>query len=321
MFMLFPEMPIFEKTTLMKNFLPEPGKYGKRILWGTALTTLTWLGCDMGPGLKASAGGAAREDEDSDQDPERIRKLNAQSEWRALKAVWKYLDAVEPGKDADSLTAYTPYFYSGSDNYEKCWQTSDSLSKIMGQIEPGLYRLTQEKLADSAEIEILLKVIHGRIEYIYTGFRSMMMRMMPPPGQVEREQRIVDLEFRIDRIRRLQKSGALDEEEAKLALDIVMDDLKTYEALDILGSSSPSFLYHGMLYRESENDTIPVFTRAVNEFDRQRRSFLESYRPEKADEAQKQTYLAYEKAHRELAGLNALQPSLRELLHDLMFND
>jgi hypothetical protein len=258
-------------------------------------------------------------DENSDGDPIRIQDLNKEADWLKFKAIWKNLDTISPTKqEGDFPTVYYYIYNEGGDPY----RMADSINKLITGLEPKMYRLVEKSLIDSAEVRLLVTTAKARVDYIFTGYNSMITRMMPPPGQVRREGAIADLEMRIDSLLMLKAKGKVADDELDLALKNVYRELATYGYLEIV-TKNERVGYSDELYfmTLTNKDTTDLVSLSIADFENQRAEFLKKYKPEKADESEKQLFEAYERTHKELTAFKAILPKYAELVRDLSFND
>jgi hypothetical protein len=293
----------------------------KNYFLSVLIIALTLIGCNFDR-TSANAGegaGLCGKENDGKDDPQRVKDLNKTQEWLGFKAFWKNLDAVEPG-DTSKFMGWQPYYAGPDHNWEDANRRFDSSSKMISKIEPQLYSLVKKELLDSMEVSLLVNACQMRIEYIYSGFKSMITRMMPPPGQVEKESSIFELERRIDGLLKLKKEEKIDEGELKQAMDSINIEMKTFGLLDIVGRNR-NYTYWGGYTQPGEPDSTDVFKREVAAFEKERSEFMKTYKPEKATEEEKNVFNAYERTHRELQDFSTLYPGFCDLLKDLILND
>jgi hypothetical protein len=283
---------------------------------------LAVIGCSFD---KTTARAGDPEDSSDDEmngedDPIRVKELNKTSEWLSFKALWKNLDLVEPSKkNGDAI--YLMYQYTDRDDYQELNRQSDSLTKLVDVLEPRLYKLSDKGLIDSVEVELLCNACRSRIEYIFVGFHSMLTRMMPPPGQVEKESNIVELEKRIDLLLELRKKGRVNEEELNLAVENIKGDIRLYGALDVLTSGLGYRIYNVEFFRDSAESGDAYMQKVIASFEESRLNFLKKYDPKKADETEKSLFETYERTHLDIERYKAILPRVGELLNDLILND
>lgn len=258
-------------------------------------------------------------DQNQDGDPIRIKELNQNRDWLQFKAIWKNLDTISPhNPQGDEV----PVFYYTWSSEEEPYRMSDSIGKLIKDLEPKLYGLVEKQLLDSAEVKLLVATVQARISYFFMGYLSMITRMMPPPGQVRKEGAIADLEIRIDALLKMKEQGKIETDELEPALENIYAEIRTFGYLDIL-TRSRRLGYDDELFFMTipTKDTANLVQLSIDEFEKERADFLKKYKPERADDDQKLLFEAYERAHQELVAFQAILPKYSELVKDLVFND
>jgi hypothetical protein len=256
-------------------------------------------------------------------DSSRIKALNNTPEWKEFKLFWKDLDNIQPGEMTSPDAIYHTYGYSENDDYQKKYELSEALRKQNEQLTTQLNRLIKPGLLDSMEPTFLFELCNQRIRYIYQGHTSMMTRMMPSPGIVEKERSITMLEFKIDTLLNLRKKGSIDSLELNLALNNIISEVKTAGILGIIDRYHMLAWFPDRFYNNPENtgDTINVIDRTVLDFQRSYTEFLKTYDASAADDSQKQRHEAYIAIKTELDAYVKLYPGFCELIVDLIVND
>ncbi len=253
-------------------------------------------------------------------DSKRIKELNKTQEWKEFKAFWKDLDNVKPGKDA-RIDGFM-YAYREGEDYEKKNKLVEKLRKKNKDLKDSLDILVKKGLLHPLEPTFLYEICNSRIQYIYYGKTSMMTRMMPSPGVIEKETTMAMLEFKIDTLLNMEKKGKIDTAELKLAMDNILQEIKKANILNI-------FDYHKMLFylpspflneQSEKHDTIAVVDRTILDFNNSYKEFMKKYNASKADKSQKEMYERYEAIKKELDTYSEIYPQFSELIKDLVGN-
>jgi hypothetical protein len=291
------------------------------------MIAMALLGCSFdssNAGSNKDAPGCNRDATGKD-DPERIRELNKTSEWKEFKTFWKNLDAIEPGSKTDTnVYSYAPYIATKESDYEKRHVLTDYLKKKIDTLAIQLQPLVEMKLLDSLELKLLRETCLSRVTNIYYGNTSMMMRMIPPPGQVEKEKSIANLELRIDLLLGLKKKNKIDSSELKQALDNIQNEIKKFSILEIIGRKGFSYYPYDYGYGDFDKtkaDSMSVLDRTIWEFEKSYEKFMKTYNAAKADENSKQIYDNYSRSKKELSDFSLVYPQYRDLIKDLTVND
>lgn len=284
------------------------------------LIALSFIGCDFGiSGTKDNSDQSL--DINRKDDPERIKILNQTGEWKAFKTAWKNLDAVEPANDKDSGN-YSYGSYATLADGERGWEISDAIAKKMDSLSGNLQSLVDKKLIDSLEVKLLRNLCSSRSEYLFFGFRSMMTRMMPPPGLIEKEKSVAALEFRIDMLLKLEKRGKIDSTELELALKNIDNEIRKFSLLDIIGEAGLNYYsYDYIISGDSKTDTINVVNRTITDFEKAYSTFMKEYNPAKADEQAKLMHETYIRTKTEMDEFSGIFPKFCDLIRDLVANE
>jgi len=291
------------------------------------LIALAFIGCDI------SGSNAKNNNEDLVQnknnpgkdDPERIKELNKTNEWKEFKQFWKSLDAIEPGVPFDSLKnySYMPYAKAKSKDADM-YDLAERMRKKIDAFQPGLQSLADKNLLDTLEIKLLKQICQSRISYIFFGSTSMMTRMVPLPGLLEKERSILVLEHRIDLLLDLKKKGKIDSTELKKTIANINIEIGKFSVLEIIGRNHLEYYPYDYGYGDfdkSKADTISVLDRSILNFDKSYNEFMHKYDAAKADEQAKLTFDSYIRTKMELDIFSRIRPQFYELIKDLVVND
>jgi hypothetical protein len=256
-------------------------------------------------------------------DSTRIKALNNTPEWKEFKSFWKDLDNIQPGEKASHDAFMQSYVFREFEDYQKNHELGNSLRQKNEQLKIQLTRLVKPGLLDSMEPTFLFELCNQRIQYIYYGNTSMMSRMMPSPGTLEREKSIAMLEFKIDTLLNLEKKGSIDSLELKQALDNIITEVKTAGILGIIANHRMLAYFPDRFYinPDTTNNSITVIDRTVLDFQNSYDGFMKNYDDSNADDSQKQRYETYVAIKKELDAYAKLYPGFCELIADLILND
>jgi hypothetical protein len=294
----------------------------KNFFFSSLLIALAFFGCNF-------TGGSSQNNENDPEfmndfrgasDSLRIKELNKTLEWKEFKSFWKSMDALEPG-NAPNNYYFSPYLSKGNSDYQKLYDLSDSLNKKIGKLEPKLQVLVHENLLDSLESGLLKRICDARVKIMCFGSVSMLTRMMPPPGLMEREQSINAFEYKIDTLLMLKKQNKIDKNELEIALSNVQMEIKKFTLLDLMGEAG--FLKYSYDFG-SENasaDTMNIIDKSLLDFEKSYTEFMKKYNPAKADAEQKQLYDKYVATKKELDGFTKNYSAFCDLIKDLVVND
>jgi hypothetical protein len=254
-------------------------------------------------------------------DSKRIKELNKTKEWKEFKIFWKNLDNVEPSKGA-GINSFQSYSYAENEDYNQKYKMVDSLRKRNEELKNNLNNLVKSNLLDPLEPIYLFNICNSRIQYIYYGNTSMMTRMMPSQGLIEKEKSLVMLEFKIDTLLNLEKKGKIDTSELKLAMDNILKEVRTVSILEILDQQKMLYYYPGYLDKNenNSNDTNTIVDKTILDFNKSYKEFMKKYNASKADKSQKELYERYDTIKRELDKYIAIYPQFCELIKDLIVN-
>ena len=257
------------------------------------------------------------------KDSPRIKALNNTPEWKEFKSYWKDLDNIQPGENSSPDAFYQTYGYREGDDYQKKYEMAEALRQQNEQLKTQLNRLVKPGLLDSLEPTFLFELCNQRIQYIYYGNTSMMTRMMPSPGILEKERSVAMLEYKIDTLLNLEKKGSIDSLELKQALDNIITEVKTAGILGIIDHHRMLAYFPDRFYNnpDTTGETITVIDRTVLDFQKSYDGFMKTYNASNADNSQKQRYEAYVAIKTELDAYAKLYPGFCELIADLIVND
>lgn len=271
---------------------------------------------------------------------ERIKKLNETAEWKAFKGFWKELDLIEPkyeksgngpsdlmGEYIDSKKAgelqqemAKVFGYENYDDFrgeilfnKAIDENLNPASLSPSSAASGLKELVQENKISLEEMKILAKVCDKRLEYLYYGFSSMMMRMMPSRALIESEKNIEDLEQKIDMLFKLGNSGKVSEEEFNTALANIQNDIKLFLVWDTVNSNYSRLPYGYSLYDLSDGQRLEKIDAIEKRID----EYYAEYKKEKEGRELSDMDDAYQKTKNEIEKMKNIFPALDELVADL----
>jgi hypothetical protein len=294
----------------------------KNFFFTSLLIALAFFGCNFTGGSSQNKESDMENINDLKEptDSVRLQELNKTQEWKEFKSFWKSLDELEPG-NAPNNYYFSPYLSKGNNDYQKLYDLSDSLNKKIGKLEPKLQVLVNEKLLDSLEAGLLKRTCDARVKIMCFGSVSMLTRMMPPPGLMEREQSINAFEYTIETLLMLKNNNKIDKNEFELALSNVQTEIKKFTLLDLMGEAG--FLKYSYEFgsENSSADTMNIIDKSLLDFEKSYNEFIKKYNPAKADAEQKQLYDKYVATKKDLDGFTKNYPAFCDLMKDLIVND
>ncbi|MBU0707221.1 hypothetical protein KKG41_02505 [Patescibacteria group bacterium] len=280
-------------------------KYG--LFMSTILIVLGLSGCDIISDKITSENNNSIQN--TEYLPDRIQKLNKQIEWTNFVTFWQKLDFIKPNEGKDEFDLFGEY-YSAITTEDR----ENFLNKLAVLIESLKNMEMDEILITDIEIDLLENICQTRIEYMSSGFTSLLMRMMPPTTITDKENSIMDLERKIDTLIELRTDGKINEAEYQDALGIIKEDIEMYSITDTI-STNYIYYYSSNLYSASANRTSEDH---INEFEDHYATYLlnkvdansNTYYPEDLDKK----YLETKKTIEEI---KVALPNLNELVEDL----
>jgi hypothetical protein len=299
----------------------------KNFFYTSLLIALTFLGCNF---PQTNAKDQKNDDGQSNQlfgkdDPEFIRELNKTSEWKDFKKEWKSLDIIEPSVDYDSaIYSYSPYIRNKENDYERTYKEVTEIRNNLDSLTKELKVLTNKNLIDTLEVKLLNEICLARVEYLYYGFTSMLTRMIPAPGMLEKEKSIAGLEHRIDLLLKLNKKGAIDTVEFNKAMDNIDKETRKFSILEIISKKFYKYYPYDYSYRkfdESKKDTLNILDRSVIDFETSYKEFMGKYDAKSNDQVQKDLYNAYVTSKTELDWFMKNEQHFYAIIKDLIAND
>ena len=270
--------------------------------------------------------------------PIKIQELNKTSEWKSLKAFWKKLDLIEPGKENRNDPYYFEYKYTDSIEVKEAEELRQEMAETFGYKNYDnfrgeiLYNITEEAKTSSKtgikklvsegkvlplEMEILAKICNERMDYMTMGFSSITTRMIISEIVIEKENSIAGLEHKIDLLIELCNNGKVSKDEFEIALDNIQNEIEAFVILDAIKSNYLPI--HEYSYRNIENfdedsaieEYVAVFEQHYLDYkDEKKKSFYSGYDAEEVDKM-------YLKTKNEIKEIKKVLPALRELVADL----
>jgi hypothetical protein len=169
---------------------------------------------------------------------DRARVIAALPEWPGIRSIWRELDLIEPRGTTILGTDEPPtqlYSFGSMD-----WGKGNLMIQKVSGLGEGMTSALEAEGISTIELDLLLRVIHLRIELMSTGLPSMMTRMMPPPIEYDKGELIEELERRIDHLLILGDTGMLSVGQVRSATDSI---LGTFVSLSIVNAVSENYGY------------------------------------------------------------------------------
>ncbi|MFH0952419.1 MAG: hypothetical protein V1838_04510 [Patescibacteria group bacterium] len=302
--------------------IKEYKKYG--LFMSTLLIALTLSGCDLlkkTDKTKTTTNQHEAAQQIIENQSNRIKVLDSKQEWKYFKTFWQKLDYINPKEEAgdDAYTFLGEYFNAITQEQAELYK--GELTTLIS----GLQGMMQEELILSdTEIDLIEKICVERINYMSSGFSSMMMRMMPAITITDKENSIKDLELKIDTLIELQNKGIINGDEFTQALRIIWQDIELFSIIDAIASHYT--LYYSYDYGVNETGLLRTAQYHINAFEEHYQAYLSD---KKQGTVNSNTFYPYpedieskyKETQKEIEKVTAILPQLNELIESLVTNE
>ncbi len=156
-------------------------------------------------------------------------KLFKSNEWQFFKKYWQKLDSIVANEKNNSI-GIGPYTNKLSTDEIKEYQ------KDLSQVFTYLETLIKKELISKEEGHLFQAISSLRLQYITSGFFSMLSHKMPAPMTITKENSIKDLEKKIDLLVVLRKKGDVKQAEFKKAFANIQKEIKNFSLYYLIGS-------------------------------------------------------------------------------------
>ncbi len=288
-------------------------KYGLFI--STVLMALYLLGSRYVGAVEPAK--SVRESTLSQQEQRQIAELVKTKEWQNFKAFWKKLDEIVPNRNKvkDEKELFYLGEYTGAISSER-----NELEKELKVLASDLKRYEQKGIVNPVALNLLERICIARLSYMAYGFKSMIMRMIPPPSLINEENALKNLERKIDSLLVLKKKDKVDNDEFTQALTNIQEEIKVFSILNTKN------IYYGTFYSSDRHDRNGTSGKSYNieeyiaSFNKDFIDFQARRKKEMSAEEEKyyqELIVKYEKTKQALEELKPVLPLMNELIADL----
>lgn len=288
-------------------------KYG--LFVSTVLMALYLLGSRYVGAVEPAK--SVRESTLGQQEQRQIAELVKTKEWQNFKAFWKKLDEIVPNKDKVKDEKELSYLgeYTGAINSEE----RNELEKELKVLTSDLKRYEQKGIVNPVALNLLERICMARLSYMAHGFKSMIMRMIPPPSLINEEEALQNLERTIDHLLLLKKKDKVNHDEFALALANIQEEIK---AFSILNTRNYDWFYSlGAHVQNKIHEKTYNIEEYIASFEKEYADYKDRRKTEKIGEEEedyfKELTIMYEKTKQALEKLKPVLPFMNELIADL----